>query len=223
MRRGIKRFLGYRFKIKRIEDNVVVSKDFEKETRDFLMSIRGNVFLDIGAFNGFYSIILSPNFKKIIAFEPEPYNFSITVENVLLNGLEDKVSVFPIAISDQDGITDLYIHYDQSCHSIVKKSPMDKSYKVLTMRLDTFLNRYGISAYEVDLVKIDVEGAEIKVLEGARGLLSFTDAIFVIEATNETIGKVTKIMKEYGYELTKVLDRRKGYEGEFANYVFEYK
>jgi len=221
--RKVRKFLGYRFKVERGADKQVVSERFERETVSFLLNIRGDTFLDIGSFNGFYSIILSTNFRRIIAFEPEPTNFIITWENINMNGLDDKISVFPIAISDTDGIIDLHIHYDPSCHSITKPSPMGKSYKVISMTLDTFLHKHGILPYDIDLVKIDVEGAEVKVLEGAKGLLSFTDAIFVIEATNDTIGEVVEIMKGYGYELTKVLDRRKGYEGEFANYVFEYR
>lgn len=122
----------------------------EKPVSSFLRSVRGHVFLDVGANYGYYSTLLHENFEKIYAFEPIPSIFK-----ELKSNLEkfDNVKCIKKAVSNVDGQI-MELSY-QGSHGFAE-----------TITLASFFPNT-----EIDLVKVDVEGGEWKVLEGAEPIL----------------------------------------------------
>lgn len=122
----------------------------------FSLVPEGGVVWDVGANVGFYSLLAARKAAKVIAFEPLPENLSYLRRHIELNGLEDRIEVFPAAASDHDG-TDLF-HFVEGNRSEGSLRPYG-TLPVRTVRLDS-LNTVP------DLIKIDVEGNEYVVLRG---------------------------------------------------------
>lgn len=125
-------------------------------------SEKGGVFLDIGAHIGVYSISLAGDFGCVYAFEPERKNFNELVRNIELNSINN-VKVINKAVSDSKGYAKLYINQEENCGHSLMVNYSGNYQKVRMVTLDDFLKRKTV---KVRLIKIDVEGAEIKVLRG---------------------------------------------------------
>jgi FkbM family methyltransferase len=153
------------------------STTHEPRVMKTLLAIHGEVFVDVGANRGQFSIPLSRNFKRVIAVEPNP-TLAIQGRNI---------DVIRCAISDRSGEANLYLDkhpvnpnwtLDTILSTFTYRPGHDrhitqqiqgrKSIKVVTETLDRLLADID----RVDLLKIDVEGAEFLVLDGAKVSLS---------------------------------------------------
>lgn len=151
---------------------------YEKAVKKKLQEFHGKLFIDVGANRGLYSRMLSKNFERVYAFEPNP-----KILPLLKKGLPSNVSVFEVALSENNGITTLFFGPDSlsgSADTILpvfqyKPSPPREDWKPYVHQ--TFIGKEGVSvrkrsfdSYELfpELVKIDVEGAEFLVLEGMK-------------------------------------------------------
>ena len=133
----------------------------------------GMIFMDIGAHVGYFSLLAAREVGstgKVFSFEPDPSNYCLLVGNAKLNGYEE-LAAFNIAMSRQAGETTLFLSgLDNGRHSTYKQDlPQRGHIPVQATTVDTFLEQQGWPA--VDLVKIDVEGAERDVLNGMRRFL----------------------------------------------------
>lgn len=170
------------------------------------------VFLDIGANIGMYSLYAAVVKKaQVYAFEPESQNYSLLNKNIFTNNVSKRVRAFCGAISDKDGLDSLYLSnfaLGSSCHSLgeevgfdlePRKSPFAQG--AISFSIDTLVEKGLIPLPE--FVKIDVDGFEHKVLEGARNTLSNEKVQSVIIELNphlqEHIGAVN-LLKELGFE-----------------------
>lgn len=147
---------------------------FEPDETALIQKFLGkvDVFVDIGANLGYYTCLALYNGKSVIAFEPQRQNLQCLFQNLLANGWQDGVEVYPVALSEKPGLLTLYgasgpsasliqnwAGYSPRFHQIVPVSTLDN---VLGGRL---LDRRL-------LIKIDVEGAEHQVLAGAQATLA---------------------------------------------------
>jgi FkbM family methyltransferase len=130
------------------------------------------VFLDIGANVGYFAIALANRLGPgghVLAFEPHPDLVGLMERSIQLNGLENVVKVHQCAVSDHDGMVQLFYpdaHLGQGSISRAAAVP-GRTLSVQARRLDDFLPQ----DMTVDLVKIDVEGHELGVLQGMRNVL----------------------------------------------------
>lgn len=126
----------------------------------------GLTALDIGANIGYYTLIMAKGIGpkgRIYAFEPDRENLSTLQENLGLNGYEKNVQVEQLAISDQAGALQLYVAEDNLGDHRAYETPGRKAVTVPTLSIDAYLK-----GQTVDLIKIDVQGAEGPVLKGMR-------------------------------------------------------
>lgn len=144
-------------------------EDFELDR--FRAMIAGvDAVIDVGANSGLFSSIAAAAGKQVFAFEPMPQNLGILARTVERNGLADRVEIFPIAASNACGVARFFGKGQGA--SLVEGWADQPSYDAIhvpTNTLDRLLSArlQGKSVF----IKIDVEGAELAVLEGARGLL----------------------------------------------------
>lgn len=130
----------------------------------------GGTFLDIGANVGYYTTlaasIVGPT-GRVVAFEPSPYAFE------RLRALAiPQVEAFQCAAGDHEESHDLYVQsHDTRLHSpsLVPMGGCDRVVKVTVHRLDDFRALKGLT---IDFMKVDVEGFEPNVLQGAQAMLS---------------------------------------------------
>jgi len=132
----------------------------------------GMTFVDAGANIGYHSLTAARSVGSsgsVFAFEPEKKNVDLLKKNVALNNYEN-VSIIEKALSNKTSKTKLFIDKANfGAHSIMKsRSFMRKALEIETITLDKFFSN---SPKNIDLLKIDVEGAEILVLEGAEKIL----------------------------------------------------
>jgi len=131
----------------------------------YLKPEKGDVVIDAGAHYGFYTIRASRMVGEkgmVLAFEPHPKNYNRLIMNLRLNKVTN-VKAFNAALGDRDGITKLYEGPTPGTHSIIFKAGNPINVKI--SRLDTVVNELGLE--KLDLIKIDAEGAELKILKGA--------------------------------------------------------
>jgi FkbM family methyltransferase len=162
--------------------------NWERGTIALLRSLvrPGGVFVDVGAYIGAYTLLAGRVIGaegRAFAFEPDPRTLPALRRNVLLNGLEDVVRVLDIAAADQNGWSTFYVaDRDASTSSLIRPPAGVRGVPVQCARLDDVLR----DEPSVDVMKVDVEGAEVQVLEGAREVLARSPHLWLVCEVNPT-------------------------------------
>jgi FkbM family methyltransferase len=139
--------------------------------------------LDVGAHIGYYTRLfarLAGRSGEVWAFEPHPENFAILREN-LRGRHAGNVHLLQRAVGEASGKVRLHLSPGSSNHSLVPGyTESQGALEVDSVALDSFLGEQGVAT--VDFVKIDVEGAEPRVLAGMERLLAASpNAALLIE------------------------------------------
>lgn len=152
----------------------------------------GSCVVDVGAHVGFYVLqaaLWVGSDGRVIAFEPNPLARDVLSVNVRLNGFADRVRIEGAAVSENAGVGALYGGTDTSglsrLHVPNAFSGHRDAIDVPVVSLDGYCAGQGIRP---SLVIVDVEGAELTVLRGARDLLAASDVIVVVEIHPELWG-----------------------------------
>lgn len=183
----------------------------------------GAVIFDVGANIGYFTIPLAmaagPS-GRVFAFEPEPRNVSRLSDNVSLNLLPN-VDIMPMAIGAYDGRVTLYLGDDSVYHTtagagerlpITLAHEMQQEISVEIARLDTVWRK--LDSPHVALVKIDVEGTEMHVLEGSKAMIESCRPLVLVEADAGRFDQIHGALTALGY-----LHRRpKGFS--ISNHLF---
>lgn len=141
----------------------------------------GMTFLDVGAHVGYYTVLagrlVGPR-GLVLAFEPDPRNYELLTANVWRNGLSNVVC-FPWAVSDRSGFVELHrCSRNTGDHRVYAVDDPRETLRVRCAALDSVL----AVRPPVDVVKIDVQGAEEAVVRGAERLLSASpDVLLTVE------------------------------------------
>lgn len=145
----------------------------------------GDVFFDVGANVGSYTLLASGICgAKTISFEPIPETFTILKQNIALNGLELLVQMENKGVGSQSGSIHFSQTEDTTNHVIAIDEKIENSILVPIVRLDEFL-----ADKKPILMKIDVEGFENEVLNGANLLLSDQSLKAIIIELNGSGGR----------------------------------
>lgn len=169
---------------------IVIDPRQEPRVQRFLYSKEGRVFVDIGAAKGLYSLLLSDNFERIYAFEPEPISFKLLTENIK-KWKKTNIKSYKVAIGHFNGTVTFNLGTQNKDRTL--KEPWRGSTiltkeewrdyiggQKLSVQFKTSIQSkiYTLSEFfkdketEIDLIKIDTEGAEFKILDGADKILS---------------------------------------------------
>jgi FkbM family methyltransferase len=138
----------------------------------------GQVFLDIGANIGFYTLFAAQRVGpsgRVFAFEPDPMTFESLRRSTEQNGFAWARCV-NVALSDREGELPFFTVSDGSAHSLVPEiARRAKRYSgqvpVRVTRLDDLLGEGTLDVPRIDLIKIDVEGEEPRTVAGMLGTL----------------------------------------------------
>lgn len=175
--------MGKRFRLSAFDDVSHIQEDYENEIRSWFNIETGDVFVDVGANIGFYSLLLSSKAAHVLAFEPCLRTFQALTDNLELN---HTMNVYPFnyALSDYTGRASLHVT-GHSGHNSLRIVPDAHSLEdVFTLKFDDV--KY--MPKRMDLVKIDVEGAELDVLKGMRNsILKYCPRLIVeVKPFNES-------------------------------------
>jgi FkbM family methyltransferase len=195
-RAGARWLLNHRHYVDR---QMLFSGDYEAAQRARLFALAREAgcrtFVDVGANFGLYSVqaALSGGFKAVHAFEPDGRNLAQLRANLLLNGLLGTVFVHETAVSDHDGTVSFAAGGDRFTGQsrVIAQNSAD-SVEIPAIRLDSHF-----SQNDGFCLKIDVEGHENAVIDGAAGLLRENSWVIQVECLDAG-GDLARILAGYG-------------------------
>lgn len=172
------------------------------------LASRGGLFVDVGANYGYFSLLWAAANPRntVVAYEAAPRNYAALLRNVERNGLSDRIAAESNAIGRENGVMRFEVGPDeQTGWGGFSKEPIWKNMDVTVTTLDELLSEQA----EIAVLKIDVEGADTWVLEGARELLKrrriahimFEENLKKMTALGIERGTAPRILRENGYEL----------------------
>ena len=171
------------------------------------MSKKG-IFIDIGANTGYYTLNIASKLKesKIISIEADPNTFKILRKNCEINKFSN-AEIYNIACSNYDGKIDFFKTEKHSgINSILELSEQNNCTKI-SIKSNTLDNILNSRFKQIDWIKIDVEGAELSVLEGAEETLNHTKHIIIevhehiLQKNNQSSQQIVDILKKNNFKI----------------------
>jgi FkbM family methyltransferase len=149
----------------------IMNGDIKEREPELLYILRkeikeGMCCIDLGANIGYVTLLMCDlvgEEGKIYSIEPDPNNLKYLHKNIKLNNYENIVDIYDIAISNTEGIFDFYIGNAPNLNSLIK---IEKSIKSIEVKTDTLTNFCSNKSLFPELIKMDIEGGEVGVLEG---------------------------------------------------------
>jgi FkbM family methyltransferase len=193
----------------------------------FLYLRAGNTFIDCGAHVGLYSIMagkLVGDQGRVISLEPEASNFTLLKQNLNNNGVACATPIHA-AVFSRSGSMRLYVGpagRSAYCRLVAPESP-ENTVGIEALTIDEIFERCGVDRPAV--VKVDVEGSEIQLLDGIR---QSNLPVLVVEFTEINLNRAGSTTKELyrklelrGYQICRFdLDRQQLEPVEFAGPVW---
>ncbi len=147
-----------------------------------------SIFFDIGANIGLYSIYAAETKNaNVYAFEPSFFNLEFLARNIFYNNLNQKINIIPLALNSSIGINNFNLSttewggalssFDKSYDKSGKEMKPEFTYKTLGFNLDTLSDLLGVT--NADYIKIDVDGLEHIILQGAKNVLKNVKEILI--------------------------------------------
>jgi FkbM family methyltransferase len=160
-----------------------------------------DLFLDIGANAGFYSIMFATKrlAGQIIAFEPDPGNYARLTANLDANDLAGRVTAVALALGDRASDVTLYEgakwNRGESTIAVPEQTPRERTFNVRQVRFD---DEYSIASKTI-IVKIDVEGYEFHTLTGLERTLRENQCYLQIELYSDRFEELKAHLAGLGY------------------------
>ena len=171
-----------------------------------LKKLKRGIFIDVGAYVGFYTALAAKHGWRVVCFEPNPLSLILLRYNINLHKLGSRVRIVGKATGDEHGYALLTIAPNPSWSSITKC--LRNGTKLLNVvveieTIDSVVNSLGVSSDVNLLLKVDVEGFGLNVLKGAmktiRELKPFI--LFEVHRTFDEEDEIhaLRILRDIGY------------------------
>ena len=185
------------------DDYAVVHEMFVRDDYK-IKSIQADkpVVLDFGANIGVFSVAMARRFPgaKVISFEPEKSNYEILEKNAKLNP-----GVIPVrkAISNQTGEQEFFSSLHKYSSSLIREHMVESTFseKVSRVTIGDILNEYNLD--KIDIIKMDIEGGEIKALRGMNDTIKKNQVVLITEYAPfyfEDPTELIRIIEEVGFK-----------------------
>jgi FkbM family methyltransferase len=190
---------------------------------DWIEKNQPNIFIDIGANFGVYSLRISKLFQmlKVIAFEPVLTTFKKLKMNIKINNLGKRIKIYNVGLSNSNGLKKMialkrrnYIQSGGFSFNVPQRKLNDEDVIQFhkSMKGDEVLK----FKKEKIVIKIDVEGYENKVLLGIKNLLNNNKILLQIEIFDDNFKKINKFLLEKRFKLINKFN--KTYDYFYINY-----
>jgi FkbM family methyltransferase len=169
---------------------------FEPGLLRVIDGLRGGTFVDAGASIGFVTVRAARRADRVVAVEPHPVRFAYLERNVKLNGLTNVTCVNCALGAGRGTLTMFDLDPTLGPHPVdISTSPGRGSrFDVDVRALDDLVSE------PVTMLKVDVEGAELEVLRGARNLLATRPLVYVESLGRATWSPLQELLAEYSFE-----------------------
>ena len=173
-------------------------ENWEKPLETYLLR-QGCCFVDVGSHVGRWTVRASPFYRRIFAFEPDPFTNLVLRRNITRNKIRNVV-VFPTALSNHRGRVALFRFGPSACNSLRPTHVSGRTArpgKFVDVRpLDDFENYFR----EPMVVKLDVEGEELRVLKGAASTIEKFRPLIVVEVHfADELFEIMEELRKYRY------------------------
>lgn len=173
----------------------------------------GMLFVDVGANIGLYTLFAARHVTeqgRVIAIEPSNREMAILRNNVVGNALRN-VTLFPVALSDHAAEVDLLVAPTRHAgHNTLGafgyNTPLDHRERISTVRLDDLVETQHLK--HVDIIKMDIEGAELAALHGGSETLRKHQPVLLLELSDRalnhqkaTSADVLDLLAAHGYRV----------------------
>ncbi len=171
-----------------------------RDTQVFIQNVhQGDVVFDIGAHVGYFTVLSSTlcgSDGKVVAFEPLPLNAHYLSRHVKVNQCTN-VTILRECVSDRAGTAS----FDNSKGTGTGHLSEKGSLQVATTTLDTLVGEGKVPA--PTFIKMNVEGAEEKILHGGKEVISKHKPFFLITLhSNDLLVRCRSFLEEQGYQVT---------------------
>ena len=129
----------------------------------------GMTVIDLGANIGYTTLSMCKNVGisgRVYAIEPDPHNIDILTKNIEHNGYNDNCKIVQAAIDNKDGNLEFWIAHAPNLNSVQKTKNSIRKIDVPALSLPSFIEKEMSGEYP-NFIKMDIEGHEVKVFEGA--------------------------------------------------------
>lgn len=158
----------------------------------------GSICYDLGASIGYISLLMARKAKRVYAFEPAPHAMEEIRKHAAVNQFEN-IEIVPSPVSDCARTVEFSLTDNAYGSCIVNSEVEWPTLKLTTITLDHFTLTHPFP----DVIKVDVEGEEGRVFEGARSILRKKKASICCELHSaEAARQVQEILSEYDYRIT---------------------
>jgi FkbM family methyltransferase len=176
-------------RLKYASSSDIVARNDARQIGFFIDHVRTNDFvLDVGAHYGEYAVLFAALVGvrgRVVSFEPDAAARPILAANLALNRFADRVRVEDLALFDETAEQPFFARHGNAQSSLARTGLGGSSsdddvehYSVSTVRMDEYLRRAGLPL--PNIIKLDVEGAEYRVLRGAGDVLK-SNAVILCE------------------------------------------
>lgn len=180
-------------------DFLYVNYAYEVDLKHFIEAQPFDVFLDVGACIGEYSVWLAQKGHRCFAFEPVYGSYEMIKKNLALNNLKDKVTAFNYGLGDKNSVEHFKLHPVNPGASRRVDCETEHTKKVEIRKLDDIYQTLGLKPTESILIKIDIEGMEVEMLKGAEQFIkNFRNIMFIIEEKISGSQRIMDVLNAFG-------------------------
>ena len=179
--------------------------------KDFLKKQQFNYFIDVGANSGFYTLILSNNFKKInfLGFEPVKNTFLKLKKNIFLNKYPKNIKIYNFGLSDKNSTLKMKALKKNNYIQLGGFGVANKNEDLLNFHSENAKFKIGDEQLKIKnkkiCIKIDVEGHESFVLDGLKKLIKQNEVLLQIEIFDKFYSLIKKKLNLFGFkEINKI-------------------
>lgn len=197
---------------------IITNNDYDTESREAIEGIleEGDVFVDLGANIGFFTLIAARivgESGKVFAFEPTPGTKKFLTRNVSENDFDDRVVIEGYAVTDKCGKARFNVTELSECNSICDSEDANTNViEVDTISLDEYFLKTPSS---INLIKMDIEGQEFPAMRGMKEIVKANPDIKIIfeyhkqhiKENNLASVEIFQLLEDYGFNQFTVLLR----------------
>ena len=250
LRRSFENFVMELDISQKIQRQLFYLKMYEPSVSNFIKKNLGknDVFMDIGTHVGYYSMLVSRIVGEggiVVSLEPETKNLARLSNNISVNNIKN-IKILGVAAGESEGVADFYINpLNEGGGSLLEfekyrdgsdiydKSDIEKKYKSVPLHRkvpvnspDNLIASLDLSG-KINLIKIDTEGAELKVLRGCIKEFGNNNNLKIICEVSTDRKPVFDLVKQFGFDIFRLneageaIKLKDGDDSPKTNYVFK--
>ncbi len=204
-----------------------------EETRMIQKTLQpGMTVIDIGANIGYYAMMEARAVTEtghVYAIEPEPRNVDLLHRNIKVNGYHH-IDVFQAGVSDHTGMAPLYVSEHSNLHNLLR--PMrtkneDSVINIKVYRVDDFVDEHNVDPADINFIRMDIEGYEVKALAGMQKILRMAKPLklfiefhprYIEDIADHSLASTMDYLASIGFEIRYATATAKnGYSIKFQN------